>query len=58
MLNLSKPLTTAQAQAYHKHEFTSKEQSYWGQGGEILGTWQGRIQRRAQGCERAGVQTV
>src|SRR5215469_3730071 len=43
MLNLSKPLTAAQAQKYHQHEFTSKEQSYWGQGGEILGTWQGRL---------------
>jgi conjugative relaxase-like TrwC/TraI family protein len=43
MLNLSKPLTAAQAQNYHQHEFTSKEQSYWGQGGEIVGTWQGRL---------------
>lgn len=43
MLNLSKPLTAAQAQKYHQHEFTSKEQSYWGRGGEIRGTWQGRL---------------
>jgi TrwC relaxase len=43
MLNLSKPLTAAQAQKYHQHEFTSKEQGYWGQGGEIRGTWQGRL---------------
>src|SRR5215468_823004 len=43
MLNLSKPLTAAQAVNYHRREFTSKEQSYWGQGGEIAGTWQGRL---------------
>jgi conjugative relaxase-like TrwC/TraI family protein len=46
MLTISKPLTAAQAQNYHKKEFTSKEQSYWGRGRELQGTWQGRLVQR------------
>jgi conjugative relaxase-like TrwC/TraI family protein len=56
MLNLSKPLTAAQAQNYHRHEFTSKEQSYWGQGGEIVGTWQGRLASHYGLGERVGAE--
>lgn len=43
MLTISKPLSAAQAQNYHKTEFVSKEQNYWSQRGEIAGEWQGRL---------------
>jgi conjugative relaxase-like TrwC/TraI family protein len=56
MLNLSKPLTAAQAQNYHRDEFTSKEQSYWGKGAEILGTWQGRLASHYGLGERVGAE--
>jgi conjugative relaxase-like TrwC/TraI family protein len=43
MLTISKPLSAGQAQTYHTKEFTSKEQNYWSQKGEIEGDWQGRL---------------
>jgi len=43
MLTISKPLSASQAQSYHKKEFTSREQNYWSQRGEISGEWQGRL---------------
>ena len=43
MLTISKPLSASQAQNYHKKEFTSREQNYWSQRGEIAGEWQGRL---------------
>jgi conjugative relaxase-like TrwC/TraI family protein len=43
MLTISKPLSSSQAQSYHKREFTSREQNYWSQRGEIAGEWQGRL---------------
>ena len=43
MLTISKPLSTGQAQSYHKKEFTSREQNYWSQRGEMRGEWQGRL---------------
>src|SRR6516164_8853796 len=43
MLTISKPLSAGQAQSYHKKEFTSPEQNYWSQRGEIAGEWQGRL---------------
>ncbi|MGB6130386.1 MAG: MobF family relaxase [Acidobacteriaceae bacterium] len=43
MLTISKPLSAAQAQNYHRTEFVSKEQNYWSQRGEIAGEWQGRL---------------
>jgi conjugative relaxase-like TrwC/TraI family protein len=43
MLTISKPLSASQAQSYHKKEFTSREQNYWSQRGEIAGEWQGRL---------------
>src|SRR6185437_2640011 len=43
MLTISKPLSASQAQSYHKKEFTSREQNYWSQKGEIAGEWQGRL---------------
>lgn len=43
MLTISKPLSAGQAQTYHAKEFTSKEQNYWSEKGEIHGEWQGRL---------------
>ena len=43
MLTISKPLSSAQAQAYHKLEFTSETQSYYKQGGVVEGQWQGQL---------------
>ena len=44
MLTISKALSSGQAQKYHKLEFTSKSQSYYGQGDEVKGEWQGNSQ--------------
>lgn len=43
MLTISKPLSAAQAQTYHRKEFTAKEQSYWSRGNAVQGEWQGRL---------------
>ena len=43
MLTISKPLSSAQAQVYHKLEFTSETQSYYKQGGAVEGQWQGQL---------------
>lgn len=43
MLSISKPLSSSQAQTYHKMEFTSESQSYYKQGGEVEGEWQGQL---------------
>ena len=43
MLTVSKALSSSQAQKYHKLEFTSKSQNYYGQGGEVKGEWQGKL---------------
>jgi conjugative relaxase-like TrwC/TraI family protein len=46
MLTISKPLSAGQAQTYHQKEFTSREQNYWSQRGEISGEWQGKLAQR------------
>jgi conjugative relaxase-like TrwC/TraI family protein len=43
MLTISKPLSAGQAAAYHATEFTSAEQSYYTQGNQIRGEWQGKL---------------
>ena len=43
MLTISKPLSAGQAQAYHSKEFTSAEQAYYTQKGEIHGEWHGKL---------------
>ena len=43
MLTISKPLSSGQAQSYHKKEFTSEQQSYWSRGNTVQGEWQGRL---------------
>jgi conjugative relaxase-like TrwC/TraI family protein len=43
MLTISKALSSGQAQKYHKLEFTSKSQSYYQQGDDVKGEWQGKL---------------
>ena len=43
MLTISKPLSASQAAAYHANEFTSAEQSYYTQSGQVRGEWQGKL---------------
>jgi len=43
MLSISKPLSSTQAQTYHKLEFTSETQSYYKRGGAVEGEWQGQL---------------
>ena len=43
MLSISKPLSSGQAQSYHKLEFTADTQSYYKQGGAVEGEWQGEL---------------
>lgn len=43
MMTIPKALSSGQAQAYHKLEYTSATQSYYKQGDEVKGEWQGRL---------------
>jgi conjugative relaxase-like TrwC/TraI family protein len=43
MLNISKPLSSGQAQTYHKLEFTSETANYYKQDGAVQGQWQGQL---------------
>jgi conjugative relaxase domain, TrwC/TraI family len=43
MLTISKPLSSGQAQSYHKLEFTSETQNYYKQGNAVRGEWQGQL---------------
>jgi conjugative relaxase-like TrwC/TraI family protein len=43
MLDISKPLNAAQAQSYHKLDYTSPTQSYYAQGDQVKGEWQGGL---------------
>jgi len=43
MLTISKPLSAGQAQAYHSKEFTSAEQTYYSQQGQVHGKWHGKL---------------
>jgi conjugative relaxase-like TrwC/TraI family protein len=43
VLTISKPLSASQAQAYHSKEFTSAEQAYYSQDGEVRGHWHGKL---------------
>ena len=46
MLTISKPLSSGQAQSYHKLEFTSETQNYYKQGDVLRGEWQGQLATR------------
>src|ERR1700743_3293784 len=43
MLTISKAISSAQAQTYHKLEYTSDAQSYYKQDDTVKGEWQGKI---------------
>jgi conjugative relaxase-like TrwC/TraI family protein len=43
VLTISKPLSAGQAQAYHSREFTSAEQAYYNQQGQVRGEWHGKL---------------
>jgi conjugative relaxase-like TrwC/TraI family protein len=43
MMTIPKVLSAGQAQTYHKLEYTSAAQSYYKQGDEVKGEWQGRL---------------
>ena len=46
MLTISKPLSSGQAQSYHKLEFTSEMQNYYKQGDAVRSEWQGQLAAR------------
>lgn len=43
MLKISKAIGSAKLQNYHRQEFTSPDQSYWSQGQQVVGQWQGQL---------------
>lgn len=43
MLTISKPLSAAQAQSYHKEEFANAESNYYSEGDRIHGEWHGEL---------------
>jgi len=42
MLTISKPLSSAQAQAYHKEEFANARDNYYSEGDRVHGAWHGQ----------------
>ena len=43
MVRISKAISAYKLQDYHKREFTSPDQSYWSQGQQVQGHWQGQL---------------
>jgi conjugative relaxase-like TrwC/TraI family protein len=43
MLTISKPLSSGQAQAYHKEEFANARDNYYSEGDRVRGEWHGRL---------------
>ena len=43
MLTISKPLSAAQAESYHKQEFANAESNYYSEGDKISGEWHGKL---------------
>lgn len=43
MLTISKPLSSGQAQAYHKEEFANARDNYYSEGERVRGEWHGRL---------------
>src|SRR5215471_14139164 len=43
MLTISKPLSAAQAESYHKEEFANAESNYYSEGDRIIGEWHGKL---------------
>src|SRR6266704_3510520 len=43
MLTISKPLSSGQAQAYHKEEFANARDNYYSEGERVRGEWHGNL---------------
>lgn len=43
MLTISKPLSSSQAQAYHKEEFANARDNYYSEGERVKGEWHGKL---------------
>jgi conjugative relaxase-like TrwC/TraI family protein len=43
MLTISKPLTSRQAQSYHREEFANAKDNYYTEGDRVRGQWHGRL---------------
>ena len=43
MVNISKPISAGQAQAYHKEEFANAKENYYTEGERVRGEWQGQL---------------
>src|SRR5499433_325108 len=43
MLTISRPLSAAQAESYHKQEFANAESNYYSEGDRIIGKWHGKL---------------
>jgi conjugative relaxase-like TrwC/TraI family protein len=43
MLTISKPLSSGQAQAYHKEEFANARDNYYSEGDRVHGQWHGKL---------------
>jgi conjugative relaxase-like TrwC/TraI family protein len=43
MLTISKPLSAAQAQEYHRAEFSNAQSNYYSEGDHIQGEWHGKL---------------
>ena len=46
MVTLSKPISSGQAQAYHKEEFANAKENYYTEGEWVRGEWQGQLAER------------
>ena len=43
MITISKPLSSSQAQAYHKEQFANAQENYYSEGDRIRGEWHGQL---------------
>jgi conjugative relaxase-like TrwC/TraI family protein len=46
MVTISKPISSGQAQAYHKEEFANAQENYYTKGERVRGEWQGQLAER------------
>ncbi len=46
MLTISKPLSSGQAQSYHRQEFSNSQDNYYTEGEEVRGEWHGKLAAR------------
>ena len=46
MITLSKPISSGQAQAYHREEFANAKENYYTEGERVRGEWQGQLAAR------------